>query len=158
MSNERKTPSNTWEIMLATRDAVGATEMQKIFSRGQTQINRYCQPPGAGDGQRNPLDRMQILFKMLAENGEQEVVRSAINLFAECIDCRLKEVTKVVPDKATVEEECLDDFPELVAMDALINRDEHPRVVTRQAEKAKGEIDETLASYMQYWQKKYGAL
>ena len=127
----------SWEIMLLSRDRVGATELQKIFSRGQTQINRYCMSPLCGDAQRNPIDRIKLMFEKLSVVGEDELVRASLNIMAECIDCRVKPRGKPRPDKDTVEEECLDDYPELTELDRLIGRREHPRVVQRQAERGK---------------------
>ena len=65
---------------------------------------------------------------------------------------------KPVPDKPTVEEECLDDFPEVVEIDRLTCKGEHPRMVARQTEVAKGEIDETLVRYLEFWEKTHGPL
>ncbi len=76
----------SWEVMLLSRDKVGATELQKIFSRGQTQINRYCMNPLAGDAQRNPIDRLRLMFEKLVEAGEDELVRTSLNILAETID------------------------------------------------------------------------
>lgn len=148
----------SWEIMLLSRDKVGATELQKIFSRGQTQINRYCMNPLCGDAQRNPIDRLRLLFEKLAEAGEDELVRTSLNVLAECINCRVKSVGTPKPDKDTLEEECLDDYPELTELDRLIARREHPRIVRRQAERVKQEVDETMVSYMELWNKKYDSI
>lgn len=146
----------SWEIMLLSREKIGATELQKVFSRGHGQINRYCMSPLAGDAQRNPIDRLRLMFDKLVEAGEEELVRSSLNILAECIECRVKPVKTPQPDKDTVEEECLDDYPELTEMDKLIARREHPRVVQRQAERVKQEVDETMVSYLRLWEKKYG--
>lgn len=149
-------PVESWEIMLRCRDTVGATQMQKIFSRGQTQINRYCMSPLYGDAQRNPIDRLGLLFEQLVEAGEQETVRAALNILAEPIGCRVQPTETPVPDKATVEEECLDDYPELTELDRLIGRREHPRIVLRQAEQVKQEVDETLVRYVELWERHHG--
>jgi hypothetical protein len=98
------------------------------------------------------------MFEKLVENGEDELVRASLNILAECIDCRVKPLGKPRPDKDTVEEECLDDYPELTELDRLIGRREHPRVVQRQAERVKQEVDETLVSYLELWNRKYGTL
>lgn len=148
----------TWEIMFDAREKLGVTELQKIFSRGHGQISRYCMSPNAGDAQRNPLDRLMLMFEQLVDAGEDELVRATVNMLAECIDCRVKSVGMPRPDKDTVEEECLDDFPELTELDHLINRREHPRIIRRQAEQVKREVDETVVSYVKLWEKKYGKL
>lgn len=156
MSDDRPRTVESWEIMLHSREKIGATELQKIFSRGQTQINRYCMSPLCGDAQRNPVDRLRIMFEKLVEGGGDELVRAALNLLAEPIHCRVKPVESPRPDKDTVEEECLDDFPELTELDRLIARREHPRLVQRQVERVKQEVDETMVSYMKLWEKSHG--
>lgn len=157
MSSQRQAqPKESWEFMFYARERVGAAQMQKIFSRGQTQINRYCLHPRCDDYQRNPLDRLRILFELLVEGGSAELVQYALNYLAETVGCRLHPLEHPLPDKETVEEECLDDFPELVEMDRMIAVEEHPRVVIAQSEKAKGEIDETIESYREFWAGKYG--
>jgi len=156
--SSNNTAVESWEIMLLSREKVGATELQKIFSRGQTQINRYCMSPLCGDAQRNPIDRLRLLFEKLVDAGELELVRSSLNILAETIDCRVSDRAAPSPDKDTVEEECLDDYPEKTEMDRLIARREHPRVVLRQAERVKQEVDETIVSYLRLWERKYGAL
>ncbi len=156
--HDRPRAVESWEIMLLSREKIGATELQKIFSRGQTQINRYCMSPLCGDAQRNPIDRLKLMFEQLMEAGEGELVRSSLNMLAEPIGCRVKPVGTPEPDKDTVEEECLDDFPELTELDRLISRREHPRIVRRQAERVKQEVDETMVSYMKLWDKRYGQI
>lgn len=156
MSNDTPHAVESWEIMLLSKEKVGATELQKIFSRGQTQINRYCMSPLSGDAQRNPVDRLRLMFEKLVEEGGEELVRSALNILAEPIQCRVRPVGAPKPDKDTVEEECLDDFPELTELDRLISRREHPRIVQRQVERVKQEVDETMTSYLKLWEKKHG--
>lgn len=141
----------TWELMLCARNLIGATELQKIFQRGQTQINRYCSSPITEDHQRNPLDRMHLMFASLCECGGEEIVKAAVNHLAEIINCRVIELEDIKPDKSTVEEECLDDYPEKVALDSLIVANEHPEKVRRQGERTCREIMETVISYEDHW-------
>ena len=155
MNNDKPHIVESWEIMLHSKEKIGATELQKIFSRGQTQINRYCMNPLSGDAQRNPVDRLKLMFEQLVDEGGDELVRSALNILAEPIHCRVNPVAAPKPDKETLEEECLDDFPELTELDRLIARREHPRVVQRQVERVKQEVDETMVSYMKLWEKKH---
>ncbi|WP_051295088.1 hypothetical protein [Maridesulfovibrio bastinii] len=154
MSNDDKLNAvETWELMQCAKEKLGAKELQKIFQRGQTQINRYCSSPISEDHQRNPLDRIHILFSNLCEAGGEEIVRASINHFADIIGCRVAEQGEIVPDKDTVEEECLDDYPEKVAMDNMIAASEHPEKVRRQGEKTCREIMETVISYETHWGK-----
>lgn len=146
--------SQSWEMMLYCKEVLGTTALQKIFSRGHTQINRYCMNPKFEDSQKNPLDRVRTLLEMMAEQGERELVRTALNHLATPHGCRVQEMTDVTPDKQTIEEECLDDFPELVELDRLINLRKHPDVVRRQAEQVIREIEETCVIYERLWDKK----
>ncbi|WP_319760943.1 hypothetical protein [Maridesulfovibrio sp.] len=139
--------THTWEMMQCSRDVLGPTSMQKIFSRGQSQINRYCSSPQHEDHQRNPLDRLHLLFSMLDEEGERELVIAALNHLCASIGYRIQEQLNVVPDKLTVEEECLDDYPEKVELDRLIACNAAPELVRRQGEHTCREIMETVASY-----------
>ncbi|WP_147822358.1 hypothetical protein [Salidesulfovibrio onnuriiensis] len=148
--------SESWEMMLYCKEVLGATQLQKIFSRGHTQINRYCMNPKFEDSQRNPLDRLREMLGLMADKGENELVRTALNHLAAPHGCRLREKAQAVPDKATIEEECLDDFPELVELDRLINLRKHPDVVRRQAEQVFREIEETLVLYEELWNKNEG--
>ncbi|WP_320175203.1 hypothetical protein [Maridesulfovibrio sp.] len=141
------TATKTWEMMQCSRDVLGATCMQKIFSRGQSQINRYCSSPHHEDHQRNPLDRLHLLFSKLEEEGEKELVIAALNHLCSSIGYRVEEQQKIVPDKLTVEEECLDDYPEKVELDRLIAINAAPELVRRQGEHTCREIMETVTSY-----------
>ncbi|WP_319780137.1 hypothetical protein [Maridesulfovibrio sp.] len=146
--------SQTWEMMQCSREILGATCLQKIFSRGQTQINRYCSSPQHEDHQRNPLDRLQLLFTKLEEEGEKELVIAALNHLCDSIGYRVQEQGKVIPDKLTVEEECLDDYPEKVELDRLIASNAAPELVRRQGEHTCREIMETVVSYEEHCKNK----
>ncbi|MFW5499087.1 MULTISPECIES: hypothetical protein [unclassified Maridesulfovibrio] len=148
------TATKTWEMMQCSREALGATCMQKIFSRGQSQINRYCSSPQHEDHQRNPLDRLHLLFSKLEEEGEKELVIAALNHLCGSIGYRVKEQQVIIPDKATVEEECLDDYPEKVELDRLIAINAAPELVRRQGEHTCREIMETVTSYEEHCKKK----
>ncbi|WP_419783412.1 hypothetical protein [Maridesulfovibrio sp.] len=146
-SRKTNNATKTWEMMQCSRDALGATCLQKIFSRGQTQINRYCSSPLNEDHQRNPLDRLHLLFSELDKEGERELVIAALNHLCNSIGFRIQETVDVKPDKMTVEEECLDDYPEKVELDRLIACNADPELVRRQGEHTCREIMETVTSY-----------
>lgn len=144
----------SWEMMQCCRESLGATELQKIFSRGQSQINRYCSSPGHEDHQRNPLDRLHLLFSMLDDAGERELVVAALNHLCSSIGYRVHVKTAFEPDKLTVEEECLDDYPEKVELDRLIAENAPPEMVRRQGERTCREIMETVCSYEEHCRNK----
>lgn len=141
----------TWEMMQCSRDTLGATSLQKIFSRGQSQINRYCSTPIHEDHQRNPLDRLHLLFSKLEEAGEKELVIAALNHLGTSVGHRVQETPQFIPDKQTVAEECLDDYPEKVELDRLISSNAPPEIVRRQGEHTCREIMETVTSYEEHF-------
>ncbi|KAB1442918.1 hypothetical protein [Pseudodesulfovibrio senegalensis] len=146
--------TETWEVMQSCKRLLGTTRLQKIFSRGRTQINRYCMDPRFEDAQRNPLDRLIAMFKLVVQAGGEETVRAALNMLASPLGCRVQELDAPVPDKETVEEECLDDYPELVELNRLIAMRSHPDTVRRQAEITMREIGETCTLYEQVWKER----
>lgn len=153
MKIKKNTAALTWEMMKCSRDILGATHLQKIFSRGQSQINRYCSSPNHEDHQRNPLDRLHLLFTKLDEAGERELVVAALNHLSSSIGHRVQEKMEFIPDKLTVEEECLDDYPEKVELDRLISSNAPPEIVRRQGEHTCREIMETVTSYEEHCKK-----
>ena len=54
-----------------------------------------------------------------------------LTTFCSSIDHRIQEKTEFIPDKLTVEEECLDDYPEKVELDRLISSNAAPAIVRR---------------------------
>ncbi len=149
-TKKQNTATHTWEMMQCARESLGQTCLQKIFSRGQTQINRYCSTPIHEDHQRNPFDRLHLLFTELEQAGERELVIAALNHLAGPVGCRTQETAEFVPDKMTVAEECLDDYPEKVELDRLITINASPAIVRRQGEQTCREIMETVISYEQH--------
>ncbi len=145
--------TRTWEMMQCSRETLGATSLQKIFSRGQSQINRYCSTPIHEDHQRNPIDRLHILFSELEKAGERELVIAALNHLGTSIGQRVQEIRQFIPDKQTVAEECLDDYPEKVELDRLIASNAPPEIVRRQGEHTCREIMETVTSYEDHYEK-----
>lgn len=145
--------TKTWEMMKCSREALGVTCMQKIFSIGHSQINRYCSSPQHEDHQRNPLDRLHLLFSELEKEGEKELVIAALNHLCSSVGYRIQEQVEFIPDKLTVEEECLDDYPEKVKLDGLIATNAAPELVRRQGEHTCREIMETVTSYEEHCKK-----
>lgn len=148
-----KEMTESWEMMNFCKEILGVTELQKIFSRGHTQVNRYCMNPKFEDSQRNPLDRIRLLIEKLTKQGQALAARTMLNHLAEPLGCRMQPVEEVVPDKETIEEECLDDYPELVELNRLVSMRANPATVRTQAETAIREIQETCALYDKLWDK-----
>lgn len=78
------------------------------------------------------------------------MVIAALNHLCNSIGFRIQETVDVKPDKMTVEEECLDDYPEKVELDRLIACNADPELVRRQGEHTCREIMETVTSYEEH--------
>lgn len=151
----QKPPVQTWEMMQAIKRAVGITAMQRIFSVGITQINRYCRNPEyTSDSERDPILRLRKLFDEAVAQDARDDVRAAINFLAESIDSCVADVARPAPDKETLEAEALDDHPPLCAFHVLATaRDpmEHPRVLRDARAKLDRELDQTQAAHEIAW-------
>ena len=83
----KNTPTvESWEVMNDFKRAIGNGGLQKIFSVGHNQINRYCRNPAyTSDSERNPLDRMRIMLSEVSESGKEfdDAVLSAIRYMVE---------------------------------------------------------------------------
>jgi len=145
---DRKPPVETWAMMKAAKDALGATEMQKIFSVGQTQINRYCRNPNfTSDSERNPIDRMRLMLRQMVEQGAEDEARAIVALLCEEIGARPERCQPAEPDRTTLAEECLDDYPAVTLAHQLMRDGEHPRITHAAIEKAKDELEQTQVMY-----------
>lgn len=146
--NFQKPPVETWEIMLQAKTALGGVALQNIFSVGTTQINRYCRNPEfTADSERNPIDRLRILFRDLSAQGGEELVQAALNHLASVIGCRVVLADRPEPDKPTLAEECLDDIPSLALFHSLIQAGEPPAVTEKALEKHIAEVREDQTMY-----------
>lgn len=140
---------DSWKLMLKIRESLGKSGLTAVFQKSATQIGRYCQGMACQDRQKNPLDRMRKLIESLQAKGGNELAKEVVNFLAEPLACRLQPVSYSRPDKDTITEECLDDYPEKTRLDELILNNAHPNQVVRQAENCKREIDETVTLFIQ---------
>ncbi len=146
------TDRSSWEITKTIRNSITPKTMRKLFGKSKATINRWCQPPTNADTQPGPIKKIQRLVSMLEKNGELELAVDLLNFFAAPIDHRTLPTYRPCPDKKTIEEECLDDYPEKTKLDDLVRTHAHPAIVRRQAEVCKREIDETLVKYEEYYE------
>lgn len=150
---DRKPPVETWEMMQAAKAAIGQTEMQKLFSVGQTQINRYCRNPAfTSDSERNPIDRLQLMIRLMVEQGAEDEARAIVSMLCDEIGARPERCQAVEPDRNTLAEECLDDYPAVALTHELMRSGEHPRITRASTDKAKDELEQTQVLYERGWE------
>ncbi|WP_147820123.1 hypothetical protein [Salidesulfovibrio onnuriiensis] len=143
----------SWKILYEIKDLIGSGQLRNHLQCSKSQIARYCTSPQNSEGQHNPMDRLKNLFCQLIQHGEEgeAMAKAALNYMAEPLKCRVRKVGTVLPDKSTVQLECLDDYPEKVKLDNMIDHNRLPEEVRQQGEICKREIDETVVKYVEYY-------
>ncbi len=109
-----KPPFETFEFFQFIKKAFGKTYLNKIFSIGGTQIQRWCRNPRMAyedKPARNPLDRLEAVLTDLVEGDYKDIAYLAVSRLARIVGCELQEVGWPKPDKNTIAEEILDDLP-----------------------------------------------
>lgn len=150
-----KPPVESWEMMRTIKGAVGMTGMQKIFSVGLTQINRYCRNPEfTSDTERNPLDRVRRMLAEASEAGAVDAAKAAADYIAEPLGMRLVETLNAEPDQPTTHEEMLSDWQSVALVQQLMRADEHPSVIRSNLDKAIEDMEQTFTSYKRDWEEK----
>lgn len=150
----KKPPVQSWEAMKDFKDAVGPGTMQKIFSCGQTQINRYCRNPKfTADSERNPLDRLRILLEEAQEAGALEAVLAALEYIVEPLGLEVIKRRSGEPDKCVMGER-LDDHSKLGKANMLMDEEEHPNLVDRAFNELFEDCNQTKTAYRREWERK----
>ncbi len=89
----------------------------------------------------------ELLSKLMNEPDGAIIARAIVAKHANMTGCEIVIKQKVVPDKRTIEQECLDDYPALTKLHKVIGEEQKPDVVEYFGDKAKREIDETVVKY-----------
>ena len=158
--DKKKTPPLTpREFISAFRDLVGDTYLIKLFNlsvynnNGRRSLNRWTakRPYVDEDSIReNWIEKHEKVLKRLRqEPGGLVIARALVARHAHIVGCELAVKAEIVPDKNTMEAECLDDYPMLTAFHESIRRKEDVQCVRFLAAETKRELDETLATYEQ---------
>lgn len=153
----KTTPLTPREFISEFRDLVGDTYLVKLFNlsvhadSGRRSLNRWTAklPYVDEDSIReNWIEKHEKILKRLTiEPGGLEIARSLVARHADIVDCELVSKTTPNPDKTTIEEECLDDYPGMVKFHEAIRGKASIAAVKHLLAKAKRELDETLTLY-----------
>jgi uncharacterized membrane protein YkvA (DUF1232 family) len=147
--NEEMTPVlKSWQFFLSCRRILGEPFMTTLFSRGSRQIYRWSADPDVtNDSERNPLDRMTTILQRLHERGRTDVAIAALTIMVNAIGYEISPIDSAIPDKATLEEEMLDDYPALTMFHAKIRENAPIECIRHYAHLAKRGIDETVTKF-----------
>ncbi|MBW2342475.1 MAG: hypothetical protein JRF53_00420 [Deltaproteobacteria bacterium] len=157
MDNKKTPPLTPRGFISAFRDLVGDTYLIKLFglsphkNSGPRSLCRWTakRPYVDEDSIReNWIEKHEkVLKRLLQEPGGLEIARALVARHAYIVGCELSVKTEILPDKATMEDECLDDYPAITRFHESI-RDINPVPRVRHLwTEAKRELDETLAFY-----------
>jgi hypothetical protein len=151
MNHEMTPVLKSWQFFLSCRRVLGDSFLTVLYNRGQRQIYRWSADPDFTDpagAERNPIDRLKTILERLAERGRQDIALSGLSILAAAIGCEVQPFGITVPDKNTVEDEMLDDYPALIALHNHIRSKESIPTIQHHAAQAKRDIDETVQKYI----------
>ena len=132
-------------------DIFGMGTMKDVCRRSQSQIYKYAEDTAHKDSSyQNPADLILDLFDRLDQAGRGDVAVGLVRLFAYRLGVDVTDRTAVVPDKATIFEEIVDDHDVLNALYSVLKKtpsvDRIP-LVKQLGSECKREIDEDVAKY-----------
>jgi hypothetical protein len=131
----------SWQVYCEARSALKNGMYEVYGNRSSRMIDYWAQDPAlSADPKRNPIDRLEALFKRLCEDGHRDVALSAVRILAEVIGAQVADREEVVPDKETLHEEILDDLPHLLAYQEALQRNDLEDV-----DRAKAGLDREMA-------------
>ena len=152
MSKETSAPPvNHREWLSNVRDLLGDTYLKGLFGISVRTLQRWVAKwPHVGEDsvRKNFIDRIEELLRRLGnEPGGIDYARAIVSRFAHLVGCEIRVKETVTPDKATIEEECLDDYPAVMKLHEAVRAERELPVVEDCGDAARLEIEETLALY-----------
>ena len=105
-------PLSPWQFYNASIRRLGVPRLSRLYNKGPREVYRWAANPRTCEDKRNsPLDLIMAHLELLMDMGEEDLARAAVAILARIVECRLEADRPVLPDKASLERECLDDLP-----------------------------------------------
>lgn len=143
-----ETPVTTYEFFQKCIALFKPEYLQELFRRSRSQVYRWSEnPETASNPSRNPLDRIQTLFRRLEEVERVDLAISALKSLADSIGMRVIPKIAPEPDQPTLQDEMLDDLPHLVRFHDAMKDGKTLGEVERLLEKAVHELHEDYEMY-----------
>ncbi len=145
----------TWQVFSSCMEVFkplcshsgGKGYLSKLFGVTSRQIERWsCDPDFSESSQRNPIDKIETMLSRLVELGRKDVARGIIDRQAKILGCLLS-CSDAVPDKSTLPDELLDDYPAIVEFHNSIREKKDIQKIREDMAKA---IDELKQDYELY--------
>ena len=124
---------------------IGASSLAEAL--GMSTATAYKQgedPDLAAQPVRNRLDQLRAVFRRLENIGRADLAVSGIQFLADSIGMTVIPKSCPIPDKATLEEELLDDLPHVSAFHKAVLEKAPIEKIERLAAALKQEIDEDV--------------
>lgn len=138
----------SWEMMREAKDAVGIQALQRIFMVGDKCLYKQMRNPDyQGNSLRPVIKRVRMLLYDLNNVGAESLAQKILNYMAAAVDMHAVHNAQAQPDKATCLDECLDDYPQLVAFHDAIRSHRDILEIEVLAETVKRELDQTVVAY-----------
>ena len=131
----------SWQVFYEARRSI-KNELCSVFgNRSSRMVDYWAQDPACcADPKRNPIDRLVALLMKLSDAGHRDAAVAAVRILAGAINLRVVEREEVIPDKDTIMEEIVDDFPCLLAYQRALQGTDLEEV-----DRAKACLDRELA-------------
>ena len=143
-------PLRSHEILAFCRNIFGEKRFSHLYGfKSKATISRHLRNPDDDafreDVSRdNFIDSIQATIRDLARLGHERIARNIVEiLLLELPGYRLEAAAECRPDRDTVEEECLDDYPAVTEFHQAIRDGQSVEVVRYLYLKAKAELEET---------------
>jgi hypothetical protein len=153
LAKQHTPPLNTRQFLKACNRVFGLSFMIKFFNVSERTYASWRSNPATTNEKSirtNYLEKHEILLELLMEEPDgEELARGIVTKHANIVGCDLSARISAKPDKATIEEECLDDYPILVRLHTAIGNKEDMAVVDYLGSESKKEIGETVEKYRQ---------
>ena len=153
MDNLHLPALNPRQFLKACNRVFGLSFMIKFFNVSERTYAAWRSNPINVDEnsiRTNYLEKHEQLLELLMEELDgAEIAKGIVTKHANIVGCDLSEISYPTPDKATIEEECLDDYPILVRFHTAIRNKEALAVVEYLGSESRKEISETVMKYKQ---------
>lgn len=142
-------PTTSWEFFSLSRDVLGTGVFWRIFGVEKSQVSRWAvNPGGAGDTQRNPIDRLADLFHRMVEAGEAEACRAQVAQLARAVGLELATPdASCRPEGKPLAEEIMDIHPAIVEHAQAMRRGDSVQAVEAWEREAIRQIKQATNSY-----------
>lgn len=137
-----------WQAFHASRKAIGAAAVARIFNRSIRAAHDWAQDPATTQVRcKSPLELLHTLFERLDAVGFGYVARSAISYLETALDPEV-EVAPITVLKETIDMEILEDYGAVADFQKSIEAGESAESVMARKQAAIDAIERTYAKYL----------